>query len=45
MTTTLQEAEALYGASDSIKSLASSGELLALHNKVTSLREGSDRSY
>lgn len=27
MTTTLQEAEVLYGASDSIKELASTGEL------------------
>ena len=45
MTTTLEEVEVLYGASQSIRDLASTGELYALHNRVSSLRDESDRQY
>ena len=41
----MEEVEVLYGASQGIKDLASTGELQALHNKVSNLRQESDRSY
>ena len=45
LSTTLQEVEVLYGASDSMKELASTGELQALHERVSSLRQASDQQY
>ena len=45
LSTTLQEVEVLYGASDTMKELASTGELQALHERVSALREASDQQY
>lgn len=45
MSTTLQEVEVLYGASQGIKDLASTGALQSLHSRVASLREESDSRY
>lgn len=45
LTTTLGEVEVLYGASQGIKDLASTGELQSLHSRVSSLRDESDKSY
>lgn len=45
LTTTLQEVEVLYGASQGIKDLASTGELQSLHNRVSSLRADADSQF
>ena len=45
LSTTLQEVEVLYGASQSIKDLASTGELQSLHSRVSDLKSSSDSQY
>jgi hypothetical protein len=42
---TLQEAEVLFAASDSIKAMAESGELLKLHEKFNSVNERAHSEY
>ena len=45
LTATLEEAEVLYGASQSVKDMAASGELKALHDKVSGLHTESQSKY
>lgn len=45
LTATLEEAEVLFAANDSIKSMASSGALKQLHDKYSSLQEESEALY
>ena len=45
MTATLQEAEVLYSASDNIKSLAASGELKEMHDRVENLNVTAHQEY
>jgi hypothetical protein len=42
---TLEQAEVLFSASDSVKNLASSGALKTLHERCTELKESSESSF
>ena len=45
LTATLGEAEVLFSAGNDVKTLAQSGDLNGLHQRVTSLSEASERAY
>jgi len=45
LSATIEEAEVLYGANDSVKTLAASGELKALHDQVHALQNESRATY
>jgi len=45
MTLKLQEMEVMYGANDTVKEFAKSGQLQELHNRVNEQKENSEAIY